>query len=120
VCDDVVDRKLSCPICREDYEARSEAVRLPCLHYFCKDCITPWLSKVALILLVGVDSHTDLSVGLWLDYVAEKHVSGMPVLHASGGHERQAEQADNSQSTASGTFHVLLSSFAGYVLFVIS
>lgn len=38
-------RKLACPICREDYQISSSVVKLPCLHFFCHECVLPWLKK---------------------------------------------------------------------------
>jgi len=39
------ERKLACPICREDFKIDAPAVRLPCQHFYCHDCIRQWLKK---------------------------------------------------------------------------
>ena len=34
-----------CEICLVDYEEGDELIRLPCLHLFHTNCVTPWLQK---------------------------------------------------------------------------
>ena len=35
----------SCSICQEDYSREHKPVRLPCLHVFCRVCISAWLRE---------------------------------------------------------------------------
>ena len=34
-----------CCICLEEYEVGDEMMRLPCLHFFHRDCLVPWLTN---------------------------------------------------------------------------
>lgn len=40
-----VDLNLACSICRDDFTVGSEAVKLPCKHYYHADCLKPWLER---------------------------------------------------------------------------
>ncbi|XP_070778114.1 E3 ubiquitin-protein ligase RNF115 [Enoplosus armatus] len=35
--------RLECPVCREEYSLGESVKKLPCLHYFHRECIVPWL-----------------------------------------------------------------------------
>lgn len=41
------ERPLACCICREDFELGHAAAELPCHHFYCLSCITPWLQSRA-------------------------------------------------------------------------
>eukprot|EP00455_Lapot_gusevi_P040622 TRINITY_DN4612_c0_g1_i2.p1 TRINITY_DN4612_c0_g1~~TRINITY_DN4612_c0_g1_i2.p1 ORF type:complete len:386 (-),score=45.48 TRINITY_DN4612_c0_g1_i2:130-1287(-) len=36
---------VSCCICREDFERDSPVLRLPCSHFYHKECVMPWFEK---------------------------------------------------------------------------
>eukprot|EP01006_Ploeotia_vitrea_P050581 TRINITY_DN67476_c0_g1_i1.p1 TRINITY_DN67476_c0_g1~~TRINITY_DN67476_c0_g1_i1.p1 ORF type:complete len:447 (-),score=193.71 TRINITY_DN67476_c0_g1_i1:121-1461(-) len=38
-------RALACPVCRDTLHVGSETLTLPCFHYFCPECIEPWLKE---------------------------------------------------------------------------
>uniref|UniRef100_A0A1A9ZHX9 RING-type E3 ubiquitin transferase n=1 Tax=Glossina pallidipes TaxID=7398 RepID=A0A1A9ZHX9_GLOPL len=40
---DVVDSKLQCSVCWEDFKLKEIVRKLPCSHLFHEDCIVPWL-----------------------------------------------------------------------------
>lgn len=40
---DMICSQPSCPICSEDYTVGCKVLKLPCTHYFHKDCVFPWL-----------------------------------------------------------------------------
>ncbi|RHY29620.1 hypothetical protein DYB37_011907 [Aphanomyces astaci] len=42
---DEVDNKHDCAVCKDVYELKEEALRLPCAHDFHSDCILPWLKQ---------------------------------------------------------------------------
>ncbi|ETV78700.1 hypothetical protein, variant [Aphanomyces astaci] len=42
---DEVDNKHDCAVCKDVYELKEEALRLPCAHDFHSHCILPWLKQ---------------------------------------------------------------------------
>lgn len=42
---EMVCEQPSCPICSEDYVEHEDVMKLPCTHYFHKDCVMPWLEN---------------------------------------------------------------------------
>merc|ERR1712014_232546 len=36
---------IECELCLIDYEAGDELLRLPCMHLFHNDCVSPWIRK---------------------------------------------------------------------------
>jgi len=42
---DMICSQPSCPICSEDYHVAEKATRIPCGHFYHRDCIMPWLES---------------------------------------------------------------------------
>jgi hypothetical protein len=42
----IIEHKVACPVCRDDFDLESKTVRLPCSHLFHAPCILPWIEKV--------------------------------------------------------------------------
>jgi hypothetical protein len=40
---DLICSQPSCPICNEDFKLDLNVLRLPCTHFFHRDCVLPWL-----------------------------------------------------------------------------
>ena len=41
-----------CELCLEEYQVADELLRLPCMHFFHINCITPWLESHSIVLFV--------------------------------------------------------------------
>ncbi|XP_063172893.1 E3 ubiquitin-protein ligase RNF115 isoform X2 [Candoia aspera] len=71
-----VDMGLECPVCKDDYTVAEQVRQLPCNHYFHSSCIVPWL---------------------------ELHDT-CPVCRKSLNGEDSAQQAPNTEASASSSF----------------
>jgi uncharacterized protein YbaR (Trm112 family) len=54
-----LERRLACPVCREDFAVGTPAVRLPCTHVYHKECIVEWLAKRSTCPLCRYQLPTD-------------------------------------------------------------
>lgn len=43
----ILDMKLQCSVCWDDFTIDEKVMKLACEHMFHKDCITPWLELVS-------------------------------------------------------------------------